>query len=1857
MRQDSTEFRLANTARDRRPRFVLAILFDVGSIYCTSHTGIAGVPGIVLERSVQNPSAVSQRLVPDEGRAEIGALDFEIVDLASAFTDEIRDKLDNGLGLRGRTVQLWKGYEGQPFSSFVLDATQTVVDCEYSSGVYSVRCQDITRSQRKDIFEPKKTTLRASVSATDTTIPVYNTTDFLTIVHGSSWTDAPGQTCGYIRIGDEWIRWTGKTADSFTGCTRGVLNTVAVEHVVDAATAAERRATVEEVVYLELPAVKLAYAVLTGTLYGSANVLPPHWHLGISPSLIRAADFTGIGADLWVPSDDTAGIVLRFEGLKKQDAKRFLEREIYLFLGVYSPVYADGALGLRRMAAITQDAAPVMTLTEREIVTLGQLQHDFSSIHNRFRIDWSWNGERFARSTVFIDGDSVAAHGEAPIETYEFRGVVSGRHTDSMVMQRLDAIRDRYAEPPQRISVTVFGSLDALEVGDVVRLNVANLRDFAGSSATIDRAFEIQQKRPDYVRGTVVLDLFGSTLRPSARPPTSGAVTPLPDAFYNSAGVALSTLVSMTGNTVNAGTYAINGATTLGATGSIVYHLGDLTIPAGVTINITGNVQLRVRGFLTMNGVINGAGGGKPGTSDPGGVLTVPTQGNPGYVGHSRGGDGVNYEAELFGRVRRRYLSSYPAALTRAQYDAFPLLQLQVSGTALLGLPDDLRGTGGGPGGRVMGPVSGTLAGVGTPGAAGGAGLAIICRGMSFGASSSINLSGLSPTAPAAIDPPDIWRFYPGAGGAGGPGALLILLDGNLLSVPNVEGRFVANTGTIPLQGTPLPQPGRVAYTVVDIPEDAIIGGYPDPAVISGRSLSEAARRIQYVPESQAVTPDAESPPPPATALSALAGAAFIQYVAGLPSFDLFDVVEYWVSIDNNRANAVLAGEGRVSEWRYTSPPTEDRWGWVRTRRTINGRRYFSTWFPVSATAGVQQAASALGSGPPGPAGEDGADGAPAVAVFLSASALTFRYDRDGNPSPAGQVITLTAFRVNIATSATWITNPGGITLGGAGDVRTLSIGDFGSNNAVRIRAEADGYFDEVTIVRVRDGSQALVGYLDNEAHVLPANSSGSVLSYAGASGVFRVFYGFDDVTATATFSVVANPQSLTISGPAAGTGAYSITGGFDAGESIATVTFRATVGALTVDRVFSLSKSPQGVPGSPGAPGADGDDGAPGAPGPPLFTLVLNGVVQTGNTLTKGAVADGWNASAHSVQAYRACFATARAGALARAVMFGLNTDPATDSNYTSIDFAWYFNQSNLCEIYESGSLVGGFGAYTTATVLSITYDGRRIQYLKDGVVVRTVARPGLTLAFDSSFFDNGAASLADVAFGPQGPGAPPSGNMLDLDQWVIGAVPDSPLGNFIPSNNTSGESAVVLAGQGAAPLGPYGTAEPLWECRPGASGDASGGFVNSGDIFALDPKRAYRVRAWFRMNATAQAEGGAAGLYLGCGTSGETRDLGGGANANPYFAIANSTQLEANRWYLFAGVIFGEDYTGGLTGVAGAYDPLTGRLVPTVTARAEYRMSVGVQTQAIRAFPYYFTNTASRIWISRPAFELMDGREPTIASLLVAPDSDNTDRQRIIPDAEVDAAAAWNLFGPTFSATGGTVGGYLEFVGSATAIPRRERGLRVVAGRTWVKVTVRTMRRAGSPVLTVNLQNCNKANIATIPTGADTGAGVDVRFNVGLQAIDAWVEATQYVKLDYANGSFPYLFVGVSTDAGTTRLDYIDVDPVAAPGTQAAGVTSSASSVTLQDADIGGVRQYDSASAGTFTVPPDTSIDAPIGAIVGFLQRNTGALSIAAGAGVTLLSPPNRTDTRTLLGRYARAAIVKVAANTWSLDGSLAP
>ena len=139
--------------------------------------------------------------------------------------------------------------------------------------------------------------------------------------------------------------------------------------------------------------------------------------------------------------------------------------------------------------------------------------------------------------------------------------------------------------------------------------------------------------------------------------------------------------------------------------------------------------------------------------------------------------------------------------------------------------------------------------------------------------------------------------------------------------------------------------------------------------------------------------------------------------------------------------------------------------------------------------------------------------------------------------------------------------------------------------------------------------------------------------------------------------------------------------------------------------------------------------------------------------TFTKtGGTANTWDSQVYSSQGYvRSAYASAKISSTTGNAMFGLNSDPSTDANYTSLDYAIYFNNGTL-EIWESNIQVYVGGAYAITDVLYVTYDGVNVRYYQNGTLLRTVARViGNPLYFDSSIYTSNLA-LTDVSFGPMG-------------------------------------------------------------------------------------------------------------------------------------------------------------------------------------------------------------------------------------------------------------------------------------------------------------------------------------------------------------------------------------------------------------------------------------------------------------------------------------------------------------------------
>ncbi|KQQ86445.1 hypothetical protein [Massilia sp. Leaf139] len=148
--------------------------------------------------------------------------------------------------------------------------------------------------------------------------------------------------------------------------------------------------------------------------------------------------------------------------------------------------------------------------------------------------------------------------------------------------------------------------------------------------------------------------------------------------------------------------------------------------------------------------------------------------------------------------------------------------------------------------------------------------------------------------------------------------------------------------------------------------------------------------------------------------------------------------------------------------------------------------------------------------------------------------------------------------------------------------------------------------------------------------------------------------------------------------------------------------------------------------------------------------------------------------------------------------LLFGLNSDPDTDSHWSSLDFAIETRVNGGLYVWESGVARGGLvGTYGAGDTLSIVHDGSAVRYCKNGIQQFVTYLPtpvNSPLFFDSSINTVGA-SLSNIRLGP-----------LSSNNWALvggtgkpqdGATVGAPAGT-----NVGSTPATTVEAQAAAAI-----------------------------------------------------------------------------------------------------------------------------------------------------------------------------------------------------------------------------------------------------------------------------------------------------------------------------------------------------------------------------------------------------------------------------------------------------------------------
>ncbi len=225
-------------------------------------------------------------------------------------------------------------------------------------------------------------------------------------------------------------------------------------------------------------------------------------------------------------------------------------------------------------------------------------------------------------------------------------------------------------------------------------------------------------------------------------------------------------------------------------------------------------------------------------------------------------------------------------------------------------------------------------------------------------------------------------------------------------------------------------------------------------------------------------------------------------------------------------------------------------------------------------------------------------------------------------------------------------------------------------------------------------------------------------------------------------------------------------------------------------------------------------------------------------------------------------------------------------------------------------------------------------------------------------------------------------------------------------------------------------------------------------------------------------------------------------------------------------------------------------------------------------------------------------------------------------------------------------------------------------VNGITGAVTGVEVTTHKNAPSGYAGLGSTSQVAAAQLPIGLANGVcGLDGTAKVSTTNLPASVNnCMQYQGTWNAATNVPALASGAGTQGqaykvsafGTTVLDgntYWNIgdfavfngttwDKFFGPNNNDLSITNSqVGNWTLQASDIGGIVEYNTTSSFNVTIPPDSSLAAPVGTKIIVINHGTGAISIVKGTGVSLLNAvtsPSTSSSQPL-------TLYKKATNSW--------
>lgn len=250
-----------------------------------------------------------------------------------------------------------------------------------------------------------------------------------------------------------------------------------------------------------------------------------------------------------------------------------------------------------------------------------------------------------------------------------------------------------------------------------------------------------------------------------------------------------------------------------------------------------------------------------------------------------------------------------------------------------------------------------------------------------------------------------------------------------------------------------------------------------------------------------------------------------------------------------------------------------------------------------------------------GAQGADGSVGLDARSVRLTTGQQVFSYTAAGALEGTTST-TITASPYNTTGTVTYEFYLNDVSTGAASATATYSYSAQAAFSSMPDKVEVNMYEDGtlvatdiITIYGIRNAGDAVTVILSNEAHTVPADSSGTVTSYSGSGTTIRVFEGVTELTydgvgtSNGTWTLSSSATGITV-GSVTDSGSFATVGNHSGmSTNIVPITYtitgkRADGTAIDIDKIQTITKSVAGSDGSQGPTGSQGTGGSQGASG-----------------------------------------------------------------------------------------------------------------------------------------------------------------------------------------------------------------------------------------------------------------------------------------------------------------------------------------------------------------------------------------------------------------------------------------------------------------------------------------------------------------------------------------------------------------------------------------------------------------------------------------------------------------------------------